>query len=115
MPVWKTRDMKTSNDHAVVCARCLHYAWQLAEQRSGDTYLFKVRAHWRNLAEIAILNNQVDKLAKQAAKMGPESLWDKVGYTIQALTNSIPPDCSDIIKLQQKDPDIEQLLKNGKS
>ncbi|KAG6923633.1 hypothetical protein G0U57_020006 [Chelydra serpentina] len=115
MLVWKTRDMKTSDDHSVAYARYLHYAWQLAEQRSGDTYLFKVRAHRRNLAEISILNNQVDKLAKQAAKMGPESLWDKVGPTIQALTNSIPPERSDIIKLQQKDPEIQLLLKNGKS
>ncbi|CAM2096097.1 unnamed protein product [Caretta caretta] len=47
--------------------------------------------------------------------MGPQSLCNKAGSTIQALMNSIPPDCSDIIKLQRKDPEIQQLLKNGKS
>ncbi|CAM2096098.1 unnamed protein product [Caretta caretta] len=42
MPVWKTRDKRASDDHPVAYAGYLHYAWQLAEQRSGDTYLFKV-------------------------------------------------------------------------
>ncbi|KAG6926954.1 hypothetical protein G0U57_010780, partial [Chelydra serpentina] len=114
MPVWKARGMKSSEGNPVAYAEYLMYAWDLAEKRKGDTYLFNVKAHKRNQAEITVLSNQVDQMAKQAAKSAP--LWEKQLEKISGLTEADPlKNGVDIIRLQQQDPEIDQLLRSSKA
>lgn len=75
MVVWKEQNMCTNDNKPVAHATLLNHAWNLATQRTGKTYLFKVRAHRKDQAEISILNNQMDQLAKEAAGLDPMTAW----------------------------------------
>ncbi|CAM2105847.1 unnamed protein product [Caretta caretta] len=115
MPIWKSRDTKTSDDHPMAHAKHLLYAWDLAERREGEAYLFKIWAHRHNQADITVLSNQVDQMAKHAAKTA--SLWKRQTGNINGIIGTDNPleTCVDIIKLQQKDLVLNQLLKTGKN
>lgn len=115
MIVWRERGMNTTNNKPVAHAVLLNHAWNLARQRSGKTYLFKVKAHRKNQAEISEINNIVDQLAKKAAALPWKQTW-KVP-TLPEI-NSIEPKedqgTMDLIKLQTLDREIGTLMKQGK-
>uniref|UniRef100_K7EWB9 Gypsy retrotransposon integrase-like protein 1 n=1 Tax=Pelodiscus sinensis TaxID=13735 RepID=K7EWB9_PELSI len=118
MTVWKQRNMCTTDNRPVIYAQLLNYAWSLAENLRGKTFLFKVRAHRKDHQEISVLNNTVDQLAKQAATLPSKMTWQlPAAYEekIDAVTNQTTlKDSVDIVKLQEKDREVMQLLEQSR-
>ncbi|CAM4595275.1 unnamed protein product [Lepidochelys kempii] len=104
------RDMRTAHKKSVAHARYLVHAWRLAKSRKGRTFLFKVRAHRKNMAKISVLNNRVDSLPKQPALMGPETLWNKSKDIICQLQSTEVLSHLNIVQLQKRDEEIKDLL-----
>lgn len=60
------------------------------------------------------LNQQVDKLVKEAAQMGPETKWRESEGVRMPLCPQRPrkeEDCTDVIELQKENRDIQELLR----
>ncbi|CAM4559543.1 unnamed protein product [Lepidochelys olivacea] len=101
MTVWIARDLTSTDNKLVAHAKYPVHAWRLAEARTGQTYLFKVRTHRKSMAEISMLNNKVDVLAKQAAHMCPETVWEKSKDIMCKLQPTKVQSHLDIIELQK--------------
>ncbi|CAM2105129.1 unnamed protein product [Caretta caretta] len=113
--VWIPRDMTSADNKPVAHAKYLVHVWRLAEARTGQTSLFKIRAHRKSMAEISMLNNEVDILAKQAALMGPETLWEKSKDIMYKLQPAEVQSHLDIIQLQKQDEEVTIDKGQGKA
>lgn len=62
------------------------------------------------MAEVSILNNRVDGLAKEAALMGPDMLWVKSDSVMCSLQLAAVQQQLDILQMQKKDKEVQDLL-----
>ncbi|XP_067399163.1 protein NYNRIN-like [Emydura macquarii macquarii] len=113
MPVWLQRNMRTGDGKLVAHHQHLKYAWDLAIQRQAKTWLCKVKAHTKSKTPFSSLNEKADKLAKEAALLGNEHLWKrKIPINPVKTRNQCKSDIDlpDILTLQEKDPQVQELL-----
>lgn len=83
--------MKFADNKLIAYVKYLIHTWELVKKRRHPTYLFKVRAYRKNSTEITLLNHRVDLLAKQAALMWPETLWNKSEEAVHKI-HPVKPD-----------------------
>uniref|UniRef100_A0A8C8SJ05 ribonuclease H n=1 Tax=Pelusios castaneus TaxID=367368 RepID=A0A8C8SJ05_9SAUR len=117
MPVWLGRGMLTGDGKPVVYAKFLLHVWSLAKSRTGKTFLGKVKAHRKVNTKWSELNSRADQLAKEAARLGPEYLWEKsdsVSFPLGELQDQPAGlQTQDLKELQTADKEIQDLVRKG--
>lgn len=95
--------MTTGDEKLVAHSKYLLHAWE--EERTANTYLCKIKAH--SIKDtMSKLKQQVDKLAKEARQLGPETLWkksDSIQVPICLQRPRKEKDWADIMELQQEE------------
>ncbi|CAM4661825.1 unnamed protein product [Lepidochelys kempii] len=112
MPIWTQRKMTSSDGKPAAHSKFLLNAWNITKNRKGKINLYKVNAHWKSQEEVSQLNNHVDKMAKEAALLGPEHCWTKSdNEAYQDQLQKIPfHKQADLKDLQEADPEVQELM-----
>lgn len=113
MPVWVMRSKTTADGKVVAHAEYLIHMWLIAKSREGETHLYNVKAHQKSNSEVFQLNSKVHRLAKKAAILSPEILLTKSNPKLTPVCPSAlnSQEQIDLVKLQTKDSEIQDLLK----